>query len=140
MKLHTPNGERKLTLVPKYYVPEIITVYHDALLGGGHFGQLKTIEKIKTANYWDSMNKDIRDYPPRLLESWCLDAKGPLLTSVRGNKYILATRCAITIPVKAIDAPTCANFITDVTFYSETPSKSSPTEEHHLIIKLSQNN
>ena len=108
---------------PVPYVPpgpirnDIMKIYHDTPANGAHFGRDKTIQKIKTRYYWDTMRSDITHYikscfrcnqnnpvrrkPPGHLQPieppagvWqllAMDFHGPISpTSQRGNKYIIS--------------------------------------------------
>ncbi|CCH60644.1 hypothetical protein TBLA_0D01360 [Henningerozyma blattae CBS 6284] len=41
---------------------ELLNIYHDNILHGGHFGEVTTINKICPNYYWPSMTVDIRTY------------------------------------------------------------------------------
>jgi transposase InsO family protein len=108
---------------PVPYVPpgpirnDIMKIYHDTPANGAHFGRDKTIHKIKTRYYWNTMRSDITNYikscfrcnqnnpvrrkPPGHLKPieppegvWqllAMDFHGPISPiSQRGNKYIIS--------------------------------------------------
>ena len=48
--------------VPQSKRFELLSLYHDSFLQGGHFGETATINKMFPIYYWPSMNKDIRRF------------------------------------------------------------------------------
>ena len=100
-------------VVPAKFQMEIMERYHDHRLAG-HFGEAKTLAKIKSKYFWPKMTKHIRDYVRNCLfcarrkahttckaplqpisvsnfiwERIAMDIMGPLPKSLRGKKYIL---------------------------------------------------
>lgn len=55
------NLVEKLVVVPKSQSQSVIQSYHDSLTSG-HFGIKKTILKIQSKYYWDTLSKDVTDY------------------------------------------------------------------------------
>lgn len=99
----------------------ILEQYHDSKLGG-HLGINKTVKKVKTQFQWKGMKEDIKHYikhcevcqknkvtnqkvqQPMVITSTSsrpfkkisLDIVGPLITTLRGNNYILTMQDDLT--------------------------------------------
>jgi transposase InsO family protein len=111
----TNNGDQSnyQLIVPRTRKLFVMSQMHDTPIGG-HFGSAKTLYKIKTAYYWIGMRDDVRKYchscdectarKPQVqkhkapmksyvigvpMERVCIDIKGPMERTQRGNKYIL---------------------------------------------------
>lgn len=108
------KGPTYKVIVPATLKRKIMTLFHDDLDHGGHFGVYRTTEEIKKRFYWKRMTRDIKDYirtcetcqfrnkrqqvkigslqtirVDRPFEVWAIDAIGPLPTTKRKNKIIL---------------------------------------------------
>ena len=100
-------------VIPKALREQVLSDYHDSLVGGGHQGFQRTWDAIREKYYWPRMYQDIREYqqscnrcqkaknvrqrvPPLhplpiagMFARWHMDFIGPLRTAADGNKYIL---------------------------------------------------
>lgn len=121
-KVRTPQGLKKLLVIPKQLTRKIMEKLHDSAVGGGHFGLYKTIGKISERYYWERMRRDVEKYiksceecqknkkqrgkkqgflkpieinDPSILSHLELDFVGPLNPS-DGKKYILVGSCRST--------------------------------------------
>ena len=109
-----PNGlERRLFVVPRGMVPEVLKLGHDSRFGG-HLGQAKTLLSMRRSCLWYGMRKDTNLYvkscnicsrqkainkkPKAGLKSFHaaypmhrvhMDILGPLTPSQSGHQYIL---------------------------------------------------
>ena len=101
-------------VVPKCVRRQILSEYHDSLIGGGHQGFDRTYCAIKMKYYWSGMYADVNKYvktcnecqhakrhyhshPAPLhplptagvFDRWHMDFLGPLKTAKDGQQYIL---------------------------------------------------
>ena len=100
-------------VIPKQLRYNILSDYHDSIVGGGHSGFDRTREAILQKYYWPGMTSDILDYqqsclkcqrakdirqkrPPLqplpvvgLHKRWHMDFIGPIRNGYDGSKYIL---------------------------------------------------
>ncbi|CAF3385296.1 unnamed protein product [Rotaria socialis] len=111
-----PNGRiLQLPYVPASLIPQVLLLYHNSTLNGGHFGIKRTFYKIRDRFFWPNMYKDIERHilscidcrknkpsrrkpdghlhsiePPRgVWERLAMDYVGPVPQSKSGNKYFL---------------------------------------------------
>ncbi|AET39948.1 uncharacterized protein Ecym_5175 [Eremothecium cymbalariae DBVPG len=49
-------------IVPRSKVQEVLNIYHDHFLTGGHFGIEATYNKIALYYYWPKMSRDVKEY------------------------------------------------------------------------------
>lgn len=54
--------------VPNQRRQELLKIYHDSILQGGHFGEATTINKILPIYYWPNMTSDIRNFVKSCLQ------------------------------------------------------------------------
>jgi hypothetical protein len=115
-------------VIPKELVETVLKCYHE-LPFTAHQGIARTIAAIKRKYWWESLNKDVRDYinaceacakrktgnrivaPPgdsleanEFLDVISLDVVGPLPVTEKGNKYLLTfvdhfTRFCESVPI-----------------------------------------
>ncbi|CAF1523912.1 unnamed protein product, partial [Rotaria sordida] len=110
------NGIRKVPVVPKIKVKDILLAYHNSSMNGAHFGKDRTYYKIRERFYWPRMYQDVAQHikscpncsinkvsrrkpnghlnpinPPQgVWENLAMDFMGPITPpSSSGNKYIL---------------------------------------------------
>ena len=61
----TGSGKRKLQYLlwlPKGYRKAVMFQHHDSLGGGGHLGERKTYEKVRSRYYWQGLHNDVIDW------------------------------------------------------------------------------
>ncbi|RYX80263.1 transposase, partial [bacterium] len=122
---------------------EIMTKYHNDPIIGGHVGQKKLYEKIRSHFYWLNMTRDIAKFvnscelckinkpsnkvkapmaltktPQKPFDLLIIDTVGPLPKSINNNSYILTIICElskylITIPIHDKSANTVARAIVE---------------------------
>ena len=114
----TKNAYKYVKTVHQIVIPQklrhqILSDYHDSLVGGGHQGLRRTMDAIKDKYFWPRMYTDIfqfqqsclscqkaknvrQKHPPLhslpiagLFTRWHMDFIGPLRPSADGKKYIL---------------------------------------------------
>ena len=100
-------------VIPLALRPQVLSDYHDSLIGGGHAGFQRTWDAIRQKYYWPRMYQDTREYqqsctncqkakypnrrhpplhplpPAGVFGRWHMDFIGPFHTSADGKKYIL---------------------------------------------------
>ncbi|KAE9347247.1 hypothetical protein PR003_g7026 [Phytophthora rubi] len=114
-------GPARSITVPVIPLPFVETVLHYCHSDGfaAHVGQTNTLDKVRKHAYWHGWKKDVVEYelsgPFSLL---VVDAIGPLVTTPRGNKFILVfadyfTRWVEAFPVAALDTLTFVNIMVD---------------------------
>lgn len=54
--------------VPRNQRRQLLQIYHDSLLHGGHFGEFTTINKLLPLYYWPSMTTDIKQFVKTCLQ------------------------------------------------------------------------
>ena len=148
--LWTPRKTRHTTTYQQLVIPaalryEVLTWGHDDPTAG-HFGTVKTYEKLRTRYYWRNMFSDIQHWcrsccdcatrkSPRnrhkaplipipvqdAFERVACDILGPLPTTTRGNKFICVwsdylTHWAECFAVPSIEAPVIARIFVDEIF------------------------
>ena len=69
--------------VPQLQRSNLLHIYHDSLLHGGHFGESTTINKLLPIYYWPSMTNDIRKFVKtclqcQLMKNYRRQTNGPL--------------------------------------------------------------
>ena len=136
----TPIGN--CLYVPERLKKQIMSEHHDGKFSG-HYGNRKTLCKIKKKYFWPFMSRDIADYcrncqicqqnknrnlqikanlVPMVadlpFERLGMDIIGPLPTSRKGNRYILIfvdylTRYTEAFALKEIGAPTIAKYFVE---------------------------
>lgn len=99
---------------------EILTKFHTDPIYGGHMGQKKLYEKIRSHYFWRNMSKDVAKFvnscekckvnkprnkvkapmvltktPQKPFDLLIIDTVGPLPTSDNGNSYILTIICEL---------------------------------------------
>jgi transposase InsO family protein len=125
----TSDG-REVLVVPKTFVSKVLRDFH-SLPFGGHKGQEKTLNLIKSRFFWNNMKADVvnfckqchscneRKTPPHLkkvpllkfpevtepFERTAMDIVGPFVTSYSGNRYLLTFQDHFTRYVEAIPLP-----------------------------------
>lgn len=120
---------------------ELLKLYHNDLLIGGHCGQKKLAAKLRNQFYWKGMTRDVAKYvknctqcqlnkvkpktrqplvitptPQKAFDIVIMDTIGPLQSSNNGNKYVVTIICdltkyLITIPIPNKEAKTVARAI-----------------------------
>ena len=97
--------------IPKHIRSFVVTQYHDQ---NGHMGVQKTFDSIRAKYYWPNLFKELHKYvsectvcqtrslqkisqplqvtdiPPYPMAKLSLDLSGPYITTLSGNKYIIA--------------------------------------------------
>lgn len=58
---HSYDGIKELLVIPKNLIGEILFSHHSCALSG-HLGLTKTLHKIKSRYYWDTLQKDVAKY------------------------------------------------------------------------------
>ena len=146
--IHEPRTKNKFKfdktihqiVIPKDLRYQILSDYHDSLIGGGHQGFQRTYDAVRAKYYWPGMYRDTRDYQmsclrcqrakqPRqkrvplhslpvagLFHRFHMDFIGPLKTAADGSKYILLivdsfSRWPEAFPLPASDATTVARVL-----------------------------
>lgn len=133
-KNYADFGNKKLLVIPKNMIKDLISSFHDDPIGGGHLGAAKTMSKLSKKYYWNNQLLDVRNYcktcpdcqsrkrtfqaPIGLLQPipndgvpWTrvnIDALGPIKRSNQNNTFILAAVCASTkyLVARAVPAAT----------------------------------
>ena len=148
--LWTPQGRRRATTYQQLVVPpalryELLVWAHDDPTGG-HFGTVKTYEKLRTRYYWRKMFSDVnhwcrsccdcamrksprnRHKAPQLpipvqdaFDRLACDIIGPFPPSKLGNRYVVVfseylTKWVEAFPVPSIEAPVIARLLVDEIF------------------------
>ena len=148
--LWTPQGRRRATTYQQLVVPpalryELLVWAHDDPTGG-HFGTVKTYEKLRTRYYWRKMFSDVnhwcrsccdcamrksprnRHKAPQLpipvqdaFDRLACDIIGPFPPSKLGNRYVVVfseylTKWVEAFPVPSIEAPVVARLLVDEIF------------------------
>ena len=157
-------NETHLTVVPKHLVKRNCENYHDDSMSG-YRGSDKTLFTIKKKFYWPNMVQDVRMY----CDSWLIcqkyktsqtgvaplfpiifntpwelvniDVCGPLVTTIRGNRYFLIlldhfSKYCVTIGVSDFTTDTTIQFLNDsVVFVFGTPVKILSDQERNFEAK-----
>lgn len=135
-----PEGDCKRIYVPKKYRKELLRLAHDNPLYGGHLGIKKTHRKL-ISYWWPKMHQDVELYiktcevcqkfknepgipkgylhsipVSSIFEHVHLDIIGPILSTYRGNKYIITatdafSKWAFAKPVQSILTADLINFV-----------------------------
>ncbi|KAJ8891480.1 hypothetical protein PR048_004008, partial [Dryococelus australis] len=121
LTINTPHGPSKLTLVPKFILMRLYKPNMMQYLVAGMLALLVQFAKKPKSINSKPMGQSTSIPPQR--KTWALDAKGPLPTTTRKNKYILvmteyATCYVVAKAVPSIDTVTCAEFIKQVVLQS----------------------
>ena len=149
--LWTPRGPRHTSTYEQLVIPtalcyEILTWGHDDAMTGGHFGTVKTYEKLRIRYYWRHMYSDIQHWcrsccdcamkkTPRnrhkaallpipvqdAFEIICCDVVGPFPVSKQGNRYVLVftgllSKWPEAFAVPSVEAATIARLLVDEMF------------------------
>ena len=149
--LWTPRGPRHTSTYQQLVIPtalryEILTWGHDDAMTGGHFGTVKTYEKLRIRYYWRHMYSDIQHWcrsccdcamkkTPRnrhkapllpipvqdAFEIICCDVVGPFPVSKQGNRYVvvftdLLSKWPEAFAVPSVEAATIARLLVDEIF------------------------
>lgn len=113
-KIPGQNTPQIRLCVPESLRHRILSEFHSSLESGGHFGVMRTEDKMKKRFYWPGMTEDIRDYikschecqmrnrkkfkktgslqqvvAEHSMEIIASDVVGPLPKTKRGNAYII---------------------------------------------------
>lgn len=140
-KLHVVLINTAEKIVDSQKKLELIKRYHDDPIFGGHMGQKKLYEKLRSAYYWKNMHRDIAKFvkqcekcalckpkhgvkvpmkithtPQRPFDVVIIDTIGPLPKSHNGNQYAVTLVCdltkyLVTIPISDKSANTVAKAI-----------------------------
>ena len=148
--LWTPQGRRRATTYQQLVIPtalryELLVWAHDDPTGG-HFGTVKTYEKLRTRYYWRKMFSDVNHWcrsccdcamrkSPRnrhkapllpipvqdAFDRLACDIIGPFPPSKSGNRYVVVfseylTKWVEAFPVSSIEAPVIARLLVDEIF------------------------
>ena len=148
--LWTPQGRRRATTYQQLVVPpalryELLVWAHDDPTGG-HFGTVKTYEKLRTRYYWRKMFSDVNHWcrsccdcamrkSPRnrhkapllpipvqdAFDRLACDIIRPFPPSKLGNRYVVVfseylTKWVEAFPVPSIEAPVIARLLVDEIF------------------------
>ena len=148
--LWTPQGRRRATTYQQLVIPpslryELLVWAHDDPTGG-HFGTVKTYEKLRTRYYWRKMFSDVNHWcrsccdcamrkSPRnrykapllpipvqdAFDRPACDIIGPFPPSKLGNRYVVVfseylTKWVEAFPVPSIEAPVIARLLVDKIF------------------------
>ncbi|KAE9189351.1 hypothetical protein PF002_g25069 [Phytophthora fragariae] len=140
-----PARTISVPVIPLQFIETVLHYCHSDLFSA-HAGLTKTIDRVRKHAYWHGWKKDAKEYvracttcgsgkgyrpwknglmqrmPVQELSGpfslLVVDAIGPLVTTPRGNKYILnfvdySTRWVETFPVKALDTLTFVQIMVD---------------------------
>ncbi|RWR99509.1 RNA-directed DNA polymerase (Reverse transcriptase), partial [Dinothrombium tinctorium] len=136
------NSQRLLAL-PSHLKNDVLKIFHDDPILGGHYGVQKTFEKISNRYWWKGMRIDVENYikschkcqihkpnpgkpigalqPQAIynpMERIGIDFMGPLRETTQGNKYINVavdyfTKLAVAKAIKEISSLEAAKFIVE---------------------------
>lgn len=145
------KGQETVTDVAKQR--ELLNLFHNDKMYGGHAGQKKLYSKLRARYYWKNMTKDIANYvknckrctfakhqqrtrekmtitstPIQSFEEVVIDTVGPLPKSPNGNVYIVTAMCELTkyliaIPIGDKSANTLADAIFKKVILTHGPMK-----------------
>ncbi|OWZ06729.1 LOW QUALITY PROTEIN: hypothetical protein PHMEG_00020979 [Phytophthora megakarya] len=150
-------GPARTVLVPVIPLPFIETVpyYCQRDIFSSHSGRTKSIDKVRKHAYWQGWKRDVIEYV-RVCTVWgmydlsgpfslvVVDAIGPLMTTLRANKYILAfadyfTRWAEAFPFKRFDTVTFVNLmVSEVVSRHGVPERLLSDRGSNFILNLAQ--
>ncbi|KHJ98185.1 integrase core domain protein, partial [Oesophagostomum dentatum] len=131
--LYYDDGTRNRLVIPSENLQRTITKHHhEHILDGGHFGMMKTLQKIREKFYWKEMNDYVKKFvqhclicqkvksPYQLTRKEPLvlfpatnrpfqrihsDVVGPLPTSLDGHTFIVIHTCSFTKYVTCTPIP-----------------------------------
>lgn len=125
---------------------ELISLYHDNAVFGGHIGKKRLYHKLRHNYYWKNMVRDVADHvdkcikcklnkpkpatkiplcitdtPNRPFEKISIDTIGPLPLTVEGNRFAVTVNCNlakyfIPIPIPNKEAQTVAKGLVENVF------------------------
>ncbi|KAM9991285.1 hypothetical protein ACTFIZ_004690 [Dictyostelium cf. discoideum] len=133
-------------VIPQSMIDEIIKIFHNSGLSGGHLGFKRTVDNISKRYYWENMYSDIKCFidhcdpcqitktsrydkikPPlkpiiaeKPFEIIAMDYVGPIgiEPTSKGNRYILVFTDLCTRWVEATATPDCKAETTAIAFYN----------------------
>lgn len=139
--VYKKDGQSMLPVIPKAMREDILFLFHDDPLNGGHLGYKKTLVKVRSKVYFKGMSRYVKKYvascldcqtkkvpkvakvgylqPPRvgqIFDCVGIDILGPFPQSQQGNKYIVVateylTRMAMAHPYPDATSESVADFI-----------------------------
>ena len=168
--LWTPQGRRRATTYQQLVIPpslryELLVWAHDDPTGG-HFGTVKTYEKLRTRYYWRKMFSDVNHWcrsfcdcamrkSPRnrykapllpipvqdAFDRPACDIIGPFPPSKLGNRYVVVfseylTKWVEAFPVPSIEAPVIARLLVDEIFTRHGAPRTLLSDRGHLLTTL----
>lgn len=140
------HNEKTKVVVPKKLRKDILGIYHDSAIAGGHFGMSKTSKRIEETFWWKGLREDVIRYisschqcqlfkplpgkptghlrpivPNGYMDMIAVDFVGPLPVSQSGNRFIVVcieylSKFATVKAMSTIDAKATALFLVENVF------------------------